>query len=77
MTPQANIITDWDRLLSESMYVGGETNFKHSFDKLTKKNGKAYKDYIKAAYSCKDYLTDEEFCILNHLPIKLLPKFIK
>lgn len=68
----------WSDLLNNAVILNGPTNFKHEFKVLTRRFGKAYKEYIKISYQVKDnQLSDESFCLLNHLPINLLDKFIK
>ena len=66
---------EWVRFLNETVDYKGKTNFKFSFKDLSKKYGKCYISYLKAAYLAKDTLSDEEFCRLNHCPINLINKF--
>jgi hypothetical protein len=68
-------IKDWNRLVEEAFdEYEAETNFKYPFEVLTRRYGKAYIEYSKAAYIAKDSLSDEEFCRLNHCPINFLNK---
>lgn len=69
-----NYIEDWNKFVLTVMVSEGETNFKNDFKWLTRYHGRCYMDYLKAAYSAKDILTDEQFCYLNHCPLTILPK---
>lgn len=71
MASAEDLLTDeWNRLVQEGLSTEDETNVKLPFKKLTKKYGKAYIAYLRAAWSAnlqsEDFsLTLEEFCILN------------
>ncbi len=62
----------WDRFVVETMREEGYTNFRFPFDKLCKKYGRAYMEYLRIAYSAKDNLSDKDFCFLNHCPLAFL-----
>lgn len=67
---------EWSKLIREAMSDDPDckTNFKFDFKILTKKYGKAYIEYLKAAYLAKGDLSNKEFCRLNHCPLSFLNK---
>lgn len=65
---------EWVRL-SEVMNLQNGTNFLIPFQKLCKKYGRAYKEYIRVAYEVNETMSNAEFCFMNHLPEELLLKW--
>lgn len=55
----------WNRLVSEGLRYGGDSNASLPFAGMSRKYGKAWVEYLKAAWSAKDGLTEEEFAELN------------
>lgn len=79
MTPQdEKEFKGWGNFCSSALQeFDGASNFKTTYDftKLTKKFGKHYIAYLKAAYEAKDEMTDEEFCRINgNVPVGFLNK---
>lgn len=76
-------ISDWNRLLAEGMYQGDDvdtynSNVKYSFDKMCVKYGKAYIEYLKAAWLAKDELPEHEWASLNgNVPKSFINKHLK
>ena len=64
----------WNRFCKEAFDLDGETNFKFDFQKLTKKYGKSYIEYLRLAYET-NFLSIEEFCRLNHCTSAFIKRF--
>lgn len=68
----------WSRFAEEGLlYEESGSNTRYDFTKMCKKFGKPYIDYLIAAYSAKDDMTNDEFCTLNgQVPVSFLEKKI-
>ena len=57
---------NWNRLITDGLLVGEESNTKFPFKTMSKKFGVAWMAYCQAAWEANDdCLSEEEFCKLN------------
>jgi hypothetical protein len=52
-------------MLKEGLSYDGQTNVVHPFETMSRKFGRAFIDYLEAAWLARDDLSEEEFCRLN------------
>lgn len=55
----------WRQLVTEGLVYGGDVNSRLPFTGMSQRYGKAWIDYLNAAWEARGDLTDEEFCRLN------------
>lgn len=69
---------NWNRLVNEGLCYDGQSNTRYPFQVMSKKFGRAFIDYLRAAWQANDgCLSDEEFCQLNGgIPASLFQKTV-
>jgi len=57
---------EWSRFVREALVTDGDSNVALPFKKLTKNYGRAYIEYLRAAWTANEgCLTESEFCEIN------------
>lgn len=66
---------EWNRFVEKALIFTGDSNVNADFSKLTKQFGRAYINYLGAAYEARDHMDDKTFCEINgNVPIGFLTK---